>query len=404
MGPGPGFRPVGGREALYEKMKVPKPKKLREVPGYLRAVFGGTFSRLLYIFRLVYEARPLLLFVMIFMSVFNGVMPVVGTYITANLLSRIVQRFADPSVDLWLPLILQFGYTFFYMLVNSLKNIITSISGEMVTNYVKVKIMNKAKEVDLASFDMPDFYERLENANREAGSRPVAIMESTFGMVSRLITLVSYLVILCGLIFRLEWYAGLFAGLFVILSVTTALVSFRFRRKRFLYMRMRSKDRRQMAYYSNTLVNKDMVKELRLFDLSDLFIGRYQEVFGHYFKGLRRLIYRENAWSLGLNLLTAVVNCILFYIIATNIGQIGDYTVYTGALNSVSGAVTAIITTLGSIYEGTLFIDNMILFMKEKRTIVPSLPAPRTPTRHSGHRIEVKNVSFSYPGSEPEGC
>lgn len=33
MGPGPGFRPVGGREALYEKMKVPKPKKLREVPG-----------------------------------------------------------------------------------------------------------------------------------------------------------------------------------------------------------------------------------------------------------------------------------------------------------------------------------------------------------------------------------
>lgn len=62
--------------------------------------------------------------------------------------------------------------------------------------------------------------------------------------------------------------------------------------------------------------------------------------------------------------------------------------------------MTAIITTLGSIYEGTLFIDNMILFMKEKRTIVPSLPAPRTPTRHSGHRIEVKNVSFSYPGSE----
>lgn len=56
------------------------------------------------------------------------------------------------------------------MLVNSLKNIITSISGEMVTNYVKVKIMNKAKEVDLASFDMPDFYERLENANREAGA------------------------------------------------------------------------------------------------------------------------------------------------------------------------------------------------------------------------------------------
>ena len=400
MGPGFGGPPGRGRDELYEKMKTPKPKSLREVPGYLRTVTKDTFSRLLYIFRLVYEARPVLLFVMIFMAIFNGVMPVVGTYITANLLSKIVLRLSDPAVDLWVPLILQFGYTFFYMLVNSLKSMITSISGELVTNHVKVKIMNKAKEVDLASFDMPDFYERLENANREAGSRPVNIMENTFGLVSRMITMVSYIVILCGLIFQLDWYAAVFAVSFVALSVTTALVSFKFRRKHFLYMRRRSKDRRQMSYYSDTLVNKDMVKELRLFDLSDLFIGRYKEVFERYFKGLRSLVYQEHAWSLSLNLLTAVVNCILFYIIATNIGQIGDYTVYTGALNSVSATVTAIITTLGSIYEGTLFIDNMILFMNEKRTILPTIPEPRHPRRHTGHRLEVKNVSFAYPGSD----
>ncbi len=391
---------MGSREALYEKMKVPPPTSWRDLPRYLKEVLGGTFSRLGYIFRLVYEARPSLLYVMIFMAIFNGVMPVVGTYITANLLSMIVRRLSDPTVNLWIPLIFQFGYSFLYTLVNSLNGIVTNISGELVTNHVKVKIMNKAKEVDLASFDMPDFYERLENANREAGSRPVNIMENTFGMVSRIISMVSYIVILCGLIFRLDWYAGLFAFLFVALSVTTALVSFRFRRKRFLYMRNRSKDRRQMNYYSDMLVNKDMVKELRLFDLSDVFIGRYKEVFGRYFKGLRSLIYRENGWNLTLNLLTTVVNCILFYIIATNIGQIGDYTIYTGALNSVSSAMTNIITTLGSIYEGTLFIDNMILFMKEKRTIVPSLETPREPVRHIGHRIEVRNVSFAYPGSD----
>lgn len=380
-------------------MKAPKPKSLKEVPGYLKKVIGDTVSHLIYIFKLVWEARPMLLFLMTFMSIFNGVTPVVGTLITANLLNTIVLKISDPTVDLWFPLILQFGYSFFCMLVNSLNNMIMRISGEMVTNHVNMKIMNKAKEVDLASYDMPDFYERLENASREAGSRPVNIMDNTFSLVSRLITMVSYIVILCGLIFRLPWYAGVFAVCFIVLSVATAVVSFRFRRRNFLYMRVRSKDRRQMNYYKDTLTNKDMVKELRLFGLSDLFIGRYQGVFQHYFSGIKKLIYQENFWNLGMNLLTVAVNCVLFWIIANNVNVIGDYTIYTGALNSVSGAVSGTILTLSSIYEGTLFIDNMILFMNEKRTIIAEdVEKPLIPERHCGHTIELRHVSFSYPG------
>ncbi len=400
FGPGGSGRGPGGPDGLYEKMKPPKPKHLREVPEYLRKVVGGVFSRLLYIFRLVWEARRLLLFVLSFMTLFNGIMPVVGTFISAHLLGRIVARLSDPTVDLWAPLLLQFGYTFLYFLVNGVCRLVTNISGELVTNHVRVKIMEKAKEVDLASFDQPDFYERLENANREAGTRPVTIVENTFGMVSQLITMASYLVVLGGLIFRLAWYASMFALLFILLSVATALVGFYFRRQRFLYMRRRSKDRRQMNYYSDLMVNKDLVKELRLFDLSDLFIGRYKGVFARYFKGLKKLVYKETTWNLSLGFLTVAVNCVLFFIIASNIGQIEDYTVYTGALNAVSSAVASVLTTLGSIYEGTLFIDNMILFMKEKKTIRPSLPEGAIPERRQGHRIELRNVSFAYPGSD----
>ena len=44
-------------------------------------------------------------------------------------------------------------------------------------------------------------------------------------------------------------------------------------------MRHRSKDRRQMSYYSSLVTDKDMAKELRIFGLSDFFIGRYKKVF-----------------------------------------------------------------------------------------------------------------------------
>ena len=49
--------------------------------------------------------------------------------------------------------------------------------------------------------------------------------------------------------------------------IVTVIINFYYRRKHFQYMRRRSKDRRQMNYYSDLMVNKDMVKEIRLFDL-----------------------------------------------------------------------------------------------------------------------------------------
>lgn len=401
MGPG-GFGPPGmGREEMYAKLREPKPKNIKEVPRYLKNVTKAFFVRLFYTVALVWEAKPSLVFLMAFMAIFNGVIPVLGAFITANLLNVITASLMGDATknDVLIALMWQFGFTFFNSLVNAVNNIVTRISGEVVTNHIKVKIMKKAKEIDLASFDMPDFYERMENANREAGMRPINILNATFSMVSRIISMVSFIAVLVGIMPRLNPMAPLFMVVFVLLSILSAVINFIFRRKNFLYMRHRSKDRRQMSYYSGVLVNKDLVKEVRLFDLSDLFIGRYNEVFGRYFSGIKKLIRAEGVWQILITLGTSALNCILFYMIATGISEIGEYSLYTNALNSVSSAVAALITTTATIYEGTLFIDNMILFMKEEKTIVPSIPEARIPQHHIGHTIEFEHVSFSYPGT-----
>jgi ABC-type multidrug transport system fused ATPase/permease subunit len=101
---------------------------------------------------------------------------------------------------------------------------------------------------------------------------------------------------------------------------------------------------------------------------------------------------------------TTLVNCALFFFIAytvtTGSGKIGDYSLYTGALTSIASSVAAIVATVSTIYEGTLFIDNMIVFMEEKQKIAPTLSEPRRVEKHSAHTIEFKNVSFRYPGTE----
>lgn len=386
--------------AANDKNRVPKPQSIKEVPSYLVKTVGNFFSRLFYIFKLVWETRPWILFVMMFMAIFDGAMPVIGAVISKDIINELSSSYGkgeEMLSGITALLVLQFGYLFLTRLMSQISSILNNIAGELVVNHVNVKIMKKAKEIDLSGYDRPEFYEKLENASREAGHRPIHILRANFTVISTMISMISFIVIL--------WAVSPAAPfLIAAISIPSAIITFIYRRKNFMYMRHRSKDRRQMSYYSSLMTNKDMVKEVKMFGLSDTFIGRYNEVFKRYFKGLKRLFITEGFWHIMIAFVSTLVNCFLFILIAKGVlnaeYEVGNYSLYTGALTSIAGGIGTLITTIASIYEGTLFIDNMITFMNEERTIVPSLPTPRELKRGVAHRFEFVNVSFRYPGTE----
>ena len=391
------------RGADYDKLKPKKPTGIKDVPRYLKELFGGFTSRLFYIFKLVWEAKPWILFLMMGYSLISGVLPVIGALISKELINALVSTVAADTAgsgqfsSILRLMIFQFGFILLTAIISLLYNMIIRISGELVTNHIKLKILNKTKEVDMSSFDMPEFYEKLENASREAGMRPISILQAVFGIISSIISLVSFIVILISV-------TPLAPVAIIVFSIPTALISFIYRRKNFEYMRRRSKDRRQMQYYSDLMTNKDMAKEIRMFNLSDTFINCYKDTFSRYFLGIKKLIYQESGWSVGVSLASSGVNCALFLYIAKKVFdgaiKVGDYTLYTGALNSIASGIAGLISTFAMIYEGTLFIDNMISFMKEEQHIKPSVDEPLHVKRGIAHRIEFHDVWFTYPGSD----
>ena len=403
MGPRYGGPPVGG----FRYEKVARPKNLWDVPRYLRELLGGFFFRLFYIFRLVWNTSPLITIVLLLIAVFNGFMPVISSLISKSVLNElqtIIEKTAlgEAVGSFWgstivFLLIFFFSFRILQRVVNRVSNATTRIAGEKVVRHVKVMIMNKTRELDLAAFDIPEFYEKLENANREAGNRPINILNSSFSVITTLISMIGYIIILST--------ALPIATLCIMaVSIPGAIINFYYRRKHFDYMRRRSKDRRQMEYYSSVLVNKDLVKEVRIYKLSDLFIERYKQVFERYYAGLRKLIIRENVLHVIVTVVSAVTNCVFFALIAMRVFlgkiKIGDYTLLTGAITSIANDVNSLISTSASIYEGTLFIDNLVSFMKEKPTVVSSLPTPAPLHRGSAHTIDFEHVSFRYPGTD----
>ncbi|MBQ8431417.1 MAG: ABC transporter ATP-binding protein [Clostridia bacterium] len=399
-------RGMGGFGPRYEHKKVPPPKGVGDLPRYLKELLGGFFFRFAYIVRLVWQSGKWILFLLSFIALFKGITPVIGSLISKSILNElqtVVQKGALPENDFWSSpvlylLILLFTHRILVRVINNVSSALNRIAGEKVVKQVKVQIMEKSKELDLASFDDPAFYEKMENANREAGNRPLHILTETFGIVSTVIEFISYLVILLtapGL--------GWAVPVILAVSVPSAIINFIYRKKNFQYMRFRSKERRQMNYYSGTLVDKDRIKEVRMFDLADTFIGRFLQVFDKYYRGLRRLILSESAWHVAISVITCGTNLLFYLLIAKQVftGQImiGDYSLYTGAIGSVATCVSTLITTSATIYEGTLFIDNLIAFMKEKQTVLPRNGVGLEVARDEGHTIEFKDVTFRYPGT-----
>lgn len=392
--------------------EIPKPKNLKEIPSYLLKKAKLFFEHLFYVVKLMWESAPFLLILMVFLCMLDGVLPVFSAYVSRDLLNAIAalltQHVALPDTFsgiisvfkgvLWL-FFFEFLLTFLRRVVSRLDGVVSTLAGELVSNHIKMKIIEKAKTVDQSSFDRPEFYEKLENANREAGMRPIGIITSTFSVVSASISVVSFIVVLGGL----SPWAPL---LMILASLPTAAVNYIYRNRNFWYLRRHSKERRELNYYASVLTNKDLVKEVKVLGLGDTFIHKYENVFVRYFKGIRSLVVREGVTQTIVSLVTALVNFALFAYIAYNVvfndGQIGDYSLYTGALTSIGGYVTTLVNATARIYEGTLFVDNMMTFMKEEPKIVSLLPEGRTIEVGKEHTLELRGVSFSYPGSDRE--
>src|SRR5262249_21355602 len=107
-----------------------------------------------------------------------------------------IQRGADPEVvrAVFILLILELALFLLSAGVNHARRLIQQLIQLQLANRIRGEIIRKALTLDLAFFEHPDFYDRLQNARRESGYKPVDLINDTFLIVQNTITLISYAV------------------------------------------------------------------------------------------------------------------------------------------------------------------------------------------------------------------
>src|SRR6185436_4120720 len=79
--------------------------------------------------------------------------------------------------------------------------------------------------------------------------------------------------------------------------------------------------------------------------------------------------------------------------------SLGDMTLYLAVVRQGQGAFQSILSSVGDMYEDALFMSNLFLYLNipttgEKPRVLP----PLSPPKGHANTIELRNVSFRYPG------
>lgn len=269
-----------------------------------------------------------------------------------------------------------------------------SLLRALLGQRVNVMILEKALELDLVQFEDSEFYDKLTRARREASSRPLSLVNRTFGLVQNTISLVSY----SGLLLQ---FSGWAVAILAVAGIPAFIVEARYSGQAFRIFRWRAPETRKRAYYEVAIAREDFAKETQLFGLGPLFLDRYHAIFEELYAEDRNLTIRRGVWGFVLGLLStgAFYGAYAWIVMETVAGQItiGDMTMYLLIFKQGQAAFAAILTAIGGMYEDNLYLSNLYEFLEQ-----PS--APRTGTAQDGPDpaagLVFEGVTFTYPGAE----
>ena len=265
-------------------------------------------------------------------------------------------------------------------------------------NHVNTLILEKAATLELRHFEDADFYDKMQNARREASLRPLSMALETASLLQQMLILISYAVLLV----RLSPWSVL---LIVAASVPSFIAEARFSGESFRLNTWRAPEGRRQNYLEWILTRDSHVKEVKLFNLAPLVLQRYRALFEKFYAEDRSLALRKGAAGIALGLLSllAFYGAYAFMAVRAALGAItlGDLTLYLSVFRQGQSSIQSALASIGSLYEDGLFMSNLFAYLDigtggEQPRRVP----PLTPPRARAQEIEFRDVSFKYPGTD----
>jgi ATP-binding cassette, subfamily B, bacterial len=282
------------------------------------------------------------------------------------------------------------------LLLNSASSYVRIAQSERVKDYISEIVFQKSTSVDLAFYDSPKYFDHLHRATFDAGSRPIALLESIGSLLQNSITLFAMALVLIPYAWWLPvaLFLSTLPALYVVLQHRT-----RFHR----WSLATTKDDRRAWYYQYSLTARETASELRLFGLGGLFRERFTTLRAR-LREERLKLQRDQGFSemfAGI-LALAITGLAMFWMLAQivrGVYSLGDMALFYSAFNQGQTLMRTLMSHVGEIYSNSLFLGDLFEFLDlESQVVNPASPEPAPESLQQS--ITFEDVWFSYPGSD----
>ncbi|HEY8091078.1 MAG TPA: ABC transporter ATP-binding protein, partial [Polyangiaceae bacterium] len=238
--------------------------------------------------------------------------------------------------------------------------LVRSVLGLRLGVDINVSILEKAQALDLHFFEDPEFYDKLTRARREASSRPIALVTGAFGLVQSIVTLVGYGALLVQ-------FSGWAVLALCVATVPATVAEMRFSKLAFKIRNWRSPESRKLVYLEYVLANDEHAKEVKLFGIGPMLLGRYKRLSEEFYEQDRKLFVKRAVWGQLLSLVGTgtFYGAYVAMAVAAAAGALtlGNMTMYVVAFRQGQQAFQSALGAIGDMYEHNLYMSNLWEFL-----------------------------------------
>ncbi len=353
-------------------------------------------------FRLVWDAHHIATIIMAVLTLGAALIPAAQAWVGKLIIDSVVasinaQAAATAGLMAVLPyLLIEFVLILAQSGIAQARSLTEHILHARLNYSLNTRLIRKALSLDLTHFENAEFYDKLQNARREADWRALQIMNNGFYIVQNIITLLSFAAIL--LTFNV-WLTLILFGA----TIPAFIAQSKYAELNFRLLSWRAPEARRMSYLEYLLTVDSSVKEVKLFGLGEPLLGRYADLFWKFMREDQALAQKRSFASFGWGLLATLTYYFAYaWIIFETIGgaiTLGSMTMYLSIFRSSQNVFQTLFFGLSDLYENALFMSNLFAFLElNPQMPVAAQPIALPPRLERG--IEFKNVSFKYPDRE----
>lgn len=334
----------------------------------------------------------------IVLLIVQGLLPAAMVYLTKLVVDGVVGALRNgsswPNVrPVLVSLLLLGGVLLLMEVVRNAINWVRTVQAELLQDHITSLIHEKSVAVDLAFYELSDYYDHLHRARVEARYRPVALLGNLGALLQNSITLVAMGAILIPL--------GPWLALALLLSTLPAFyVVVHYALAEYQWRQRTTTDDRRAWYYDWIMTTAEAAAEIRLFGLGKHFQSQYKHLRERLRSERLHLTRRQGFAELAASLIAlTIMGGALGWMVwkaSQGLVTLGELALIYAAFHQGQGLMRTLLENAGQLYGNSLFLGNLFEFLA-LQPIVCKGSSPWRPLHDLKHNIKFERVSFSYP-------